>query len=39
MWHANVTAWLNTDTKEKLGLFVKSTASSKSFLIAEAVRA
>ena len=39
MGNANVTARLDTDTKEKLDLLAKSTARSKSFLIAEAVRA
>lgn len=39
MGNANVTARLDTDTKEKLDLLAKSTARSKSFLISEAVRA
>ena len=39
MRNANVTSRLDTDTKEKLDLLAKSTARSKSFLIAEAVRA
>ena len=39
MGNANVTARLDTDTKEKLDLLAKSTVRSKSFLIAEAVRA
>ena len=39
MGNANVTARLDTNTEEKLDLFAKSTARSKSFLIAEAVHA
>ena len=39
MGNANVTARLDPETKEKLDLLAKSTARSKSFLIAEAVRA
>jgi predicted transcriptional regulator len=39
MGNANITARLDTETKEKLDLLAKSTARSKSFLIAEAVRA
>jgi len=39
MGNANVTARLDSETKEKLDLLAKSTARSKSFLISEAVRA
>ena len=39
MGNANVTARLDPETKGKLDLLAKSTARSKSFLIAEAVRA
>ena len=39
MGSANVTARLDSETKEKLDLLAKSTARSKSFLISEAVRA
>jgi len=39
MGSENVTARLDTETKEKLDLLAKSTARSKSFLISEAVRA
>ncbi len=39
MENTNVTARLDLETKEKLDLLAKSTARSKSFLIAEAVRA
>jgi len=38
MGNANVTARLDSETKEKLDLLAKSTARSKSFLISEAVR-
>jgi predicted transcriptional regulator len=39
MGNENVTARLDPETKGKLDLLAKSTARSKSFLIAEAVRA